>query len=331
MSRPGLALLPQGRYASRKAAGTRLWRSPEGLDCHRQRARQALGRDNPNDGPTGTAGKARTGGKPGRQSGAWKARTPCKPGRQARTPDNPERRTNRNGRETPNGSQAARQAGRQPGRQAARQPGRQAARQPGSQAARQAGRQSRTESTLNPQPNPKNTAQPEEQRSNQPQPESTPTQPEDHRPTHNQPQQRPQNPRPPSTKQAHSPHYPNPSPHPPHPPPPPPAPRPAQSNPATTHLTPAASIPRNSFLRSAISSRNRAANSNCRSRAAFIIWSVNCCTRSASSEGAMDTKFSLTYTPEDRPPGSPAARRPREAFRPEPPIGTSVPASPASL
>src|SRR6476469_2678255 len=198
MSRPGLALLPQGRYASRKAAGTRLWRSPEGLDCHRQRARQALGRDNPNDGPTGTAGKARTGGKPGRQSGAWKARTPCKPGRQARTPDNPERRTNRNGRESPNGSQAARQAGRQPG----------------SEAARQAGRQSRTEITLNPQPNPKNTAQPEEQRSNQPQPESTPTQPEDHRPTHNQPQQRPQNPRPRSTKQAHSPHYPNPPPHP---------------------------------------------------------------------------------------------------------------------
>ena len=52
----------------------------------------------------------------------------------------------------------------------------------------------------------------------------------------------------------------------------PPQPRPAQAH----YLIPAASIPRNSFLRSAISSRKRAASSNWRSRAAFIIWSVNC-------------------------------------------------------
>ena len=36
-------------------------------------------------------------------------------------------------------------------------------------------------------------------------------------------------------------------------------------------VNPAASIPRSSFFRSAISSRNRAASSNCRSRAAAII------------------------------------------------------------
>ncbi len=66
-------------------------------------------------------------------------------------------------------------------------------------------------------------------------------------------------------------------------------PRPAQG-----YFTPAASIPRNSFFRSEISSRSRAANSNCRSRAAFIIWSVSCCTRSASSARAMEPTFSLT-------------------------------------
>ncbi len=40
---------------------------------------------------------------------------------------------------------------------------------------------------------------------------------------------------------------------------------------SATQLNPAASMPRNSFFRSAISSRNRPASSNCNSLAAFII------------------------------------------------------------
>jgi hypothetical protein len=97
----------------------------------------------------------------------------------------------------------------------------------------------------------------------------------------------PSTPTQPTTKPLSTHPGPTPAPQPPHP-----GPRPTDRR--ANYLTPAASIPRNSFLRSAISSRSRAANSNCRSRAAFIIWSVNCCTRSASSDRAMDPTFSLT-------------------------------------
>ena len=47
-------------------------------------------------------------------------------------------------------------------------------------------------------------------------------------------------------------------------------------------MIPAASIPRHSFFKSAISSRSRPASSNCRSRAADIIWSVSAAIKSAN-------------------------------------------------
>src|ERR1700761_1009020 len=76
-----------------------------------------------------------------------------------------------------------------------------------------------------------------------------------------------------------------------------------------THFSPAASIPRSSFFRSAISSRNRAASSNCRSRAAAIICSVRSLIRSASSARGMLVVSRPSNTPAlTARPGSPWAR-----------------------
>src|SRR5437764_8005762 len=100
--------------------------------------------------------------------------------------------------------------------------------------------------------------------------------------------------------------------------------------PDVRHLMPAASMPRSSFLRSAISSRKRAASSNCRSRAACIIWSVICWIRSAScARGIPETSLS-TSIPELRTRSPCSGFLPRETLRPEPPTET-VSESSASL
>src|SRR5439155_9549373 len=92
--------------------------------------------------------------------------------------------------------------------------------------------------------------------------------------------------------------------------------------PKKCYLRPAASIPRSSFLRSAISSRKRAASSNCRSRAACIIWSVICWIRSASwARGIAETSLS-TSIPELRTRSPCSGFLPRDELRPEPPTET---------
>ena len=94
--------------------------------------------------------------------------------------------------------------------------------------------------------------------------------------------------------------------------------------PGTAHFRPAASMPRSSFFRSWISSRIRAASSNCRSRAAAIICSVRSLIRSASSARGMFVVSRPSMMPAlTARPGSPCARRPRDALRPEPPTSTS--------
>src|SRR5439155_19129858 len=101
--------------------------------------------------------------------------------------------------------------------------------------------------------------------------------------------------------------------------------------PKKCYLRPAASIPRSSFLRSAISSRSRAASSNCRSRAACIIWSVICWIRSANwARGIPETSRS-TSTPELRPPPPCSGFLPRETLRPDPPTAISFSESAASV
>ncbi|PXX62502.1 hypothetical protein DFR70_107371 [Nocardia tenerifensis] len=65
-------------------------------------------------------------------------------------------------------------------------------------------------------------------------------------------------------------------------------PHPRRTGEPFAQLNPAASMPRSSFFRSAISSRKRPASSNCNSRAAFIIWAVSSLTRSASSARGID-------------------------------------------
>ena len=80
-----------------------------------------------------------------------------------------------------------------------------------------------------------------------------------------------------------------------------------------------------------ISSRIRAASSNCRSRAAAIICAVMSLIRSASSARGMLAVSRPSNTPAlTARPGSPGARRPRDALRPEPPTSTAASVSSAS-